>query len=96
VKESNCCNTTIAILYYICNGVFVVAVVFIIFIKLVGPLLFTYVWVKIGANINDFTQPMEQFMFAGLILAYFGPIGFMFLTLAIQRLVKLGRGKKDN
>lgn len=48
-----------------------------------------------GANINDFTEPMEQFMFAGLILAYFAPIGAMFLTLAIQRLVKLGRGKKD-
>jgi hypothetical protein len=48
-----------------------------------------------GAFINDFTQPMEKFLFAGLILAYFGPLGSMFITLAIQRLIKLGRNKKD-
>ena len=48
-----------------------------------------------GAFINDFTQPMEKFLFAGLILAYFGPLGSMFITLAIQRLIKLGSNKKD-
>lgn len=45
-------------MYYVCNGFFVVAVLFIIFIKVVGPILYTYVWVKVGANISDFTQPM--------------------------------------
>ena len=34
-------------------------------------------------------------MFAALILAYFGPLASMFITLAVQRLVKLGKGKKD-
>lgn len=60
-----------------------------------GPILITFIWVKMGININEFTQPMEKFLFAGLILAYFAPLGSMFLTLAIQRLVKLGRNKKD-
>lgn len=48
-----------------------------------------------GASINDFTEPMEKFLFAGLIVAYFGPLGSMFITLAIQRLIKLGSNKKD-
>lgn len=38
---------------------------------------------------------MEKFMFASLLLAYFAPLGLMFITLSIQRLVKLGSGKKD-
>jgi hypothetical protein len=83
-------------LYYLCNTFFVIAVIFILFIKLAGPVLYTVVWIKVGANLNDFGHSMEKFMFAGLILAYFGPLGVMFITLAIQRLVKLGKGKKDN
>lgn len=82
-------------MYYVCNALFVVAVLFILFVKLAGPVLYTFVWIKIGANINEFQKPMEKFMFAGLILAYFAPLGVMFLTLGIQRLVKLGSGKKD-
>ena len=86
---------TIVVFYYICNVFFVFAVIFIILIKVIGPVLFTFIWIKIAADINDFTQPMEKFLFAGLILAYFGPLGCMFITLAIQRLIKLGNNKKD-
>lgn len=94
-QGSSCCSKTIVVLYYICNVFFVFAVIFIILIKILGPILFTFIWIKMGAFITDFTQPMERFLFAGLILAYFGPLGAMFLTLAIQRLVKLGSNKKD-
>jgi len=85
----------VTVLYYVCNIFFVFAAVYIILIKLIGPILFTYVWIKIGVNVNDFNTSMERFMFAGLILAYFGPLASMFFTLAVQRLVKLGKGKKD-
>ena len=30
-----------------------------------------------------------------MLLCYFGPLGMMFLTLGVQRVVKLGRDKKD-
>ncbi len=83
------------VLYYICNIFFAFAVLFIILIKVIGPILFTYVWIKIGINISQFNASMERFMFAALILAYFGPLASMFITLAVQRLVKLGKGKKD-
>jgi hypothetical protein len=38
---------------------------------------------------------MEKLMFAALILSYFAPLGIMFIVLGIQRIVKLGKGKKD-
>lgn len=38
---------------------------------------------------------MQKFVFAFSILAYFGPLGLMMITLGIQRMVKLGREKKD-
>ncbi len=34
-------------------------------------------------------------MFAALILSYFAPLGIMFIVLGFQRIVKLGKGKKD-
>lgn len=34
-------------------------------------------------------------MFAALILSYFAPLGIIFIVLGIQRIVKLGKGKKD-
>lgn len=71
------------------------AVIFILLIKILGPIIYTLVWIKVGANLNNLKTLLEKLMFAGLILAYFAPLGVMFITLAIQRLFKLGRNKKD-
>jgi hypothetical protein len=38
---------------------------------------------------------MEKLMFAALLLSYFAPLGIMFIVLGFQRIVKLGKGKKD-
>lgn len=48
-----------------------------------------------ASHIDRIQSSMEKLMFSALILSYFAPLGIMFIILGFQRLVKLGKGKKD-
>jgi hypothetical protein len=50
---------------------------------------------QVVVNIYNLITPIQKLMLASLLLAYFAPLGFMIITLGIQRIVKFSKDKKS-
>jgi hypothetical protein len=64
-------------------------------IKILGPILFAYIWIEMGRNSDNYAESKEKTLFGLSLLSFFGPIVITVIVLGIQRIVKLGR-KKDS
>ena len=73
-----------------------IAFLFITIIKVMGPVLFTYVWIEMATSHLNYQDTNEKAIFVMSLIAYFAPFGLMVVVLGIQRVVKLVRkGKGD-
>ena len=70
-----------------------IAFLFIAIIKVMGPVLFTYVWIEMATNHLNYQDTNERAIFALSLVAYFAPFGLMVIVLGFQRIVKLARKK---
>jgi len=68
---------------------------FLLFIKILGPIVFTYLWIELAANSQYMTNSLQRMILAFSLLAYFAPLSLMIITMGVQRIFKLGKGKKD-
>jgi hypothetical protein len=68
--------------------------VFLLFIKILGPIIFTVIWIELAANSQYITSNIQRMILAFSILAYFAPLSLMIITIGIQRIFKLGKDKK--
>ena len=64
-------------------------------IKILGPILFAYIWIEMGRNSDNYSESKEKTLFGLSLFSFFGPIVITVIVLGIQRIVKLGR-KKDS
>ncbi len=64
-------------------------------IKILGPILFAYIWIEMGRNSDNYAESKEKTLFGLSLFSFFGPIVITVIVLGIQRIVKLGR-KKDS
>lgn len=64
-------------------------------IKILGPILFAYIWIEMGRNSDNYSESKEKTLFGLSLFSFFGPIAITVIVLGIQRIVKLGR-KKDS
>lgn len=64
-------------------------------IKILGPILFAYIWIEMGRNSDNYAESKEKTLFGLSLFSFFGPIAITVIVLGIQRIVKLGR-KKDS
>ena len=67
---------------------------FIFLVKLFGPFFYTYLWLQSAVNIENLSTPLQKFMLASLLLAYFAPIALMLITIGIQSIVKFCKDKQ--
>lgn len=73
------------------HSLFAIAVCFIAIIKICGPILYTYVWIKIAANSENYNEQHEKILLALSLLAYFAPLAITIVVLGIQRIIRLGK-----
>ena len=71
-----------------------IAFAFIAIIKIIGPILFTYVWIEMATSHLNYQDTNEKAIFVLSLVAYFAPFGLMVTVLGIQRVVKLARKDK--
>ena len=88
-----CCRKLVTCLYYTLNVILCISFGFIFLIKIFGPIFYTFTWIQIAANAHNIITSIQKLMIALLLLAYFAPLAFMLLTLALQRIIKLTRDK---
>lgn len=82
-------------MYYFLNIILFISVIFLLFIKVLGPIIFTFLWIELAANAKNMTSDLQRMVLAFSLLAYFAPLSLMIITIGIQRIFKLGKGKKD-
>jgi hypothetical protein len=54
-QKSTCCNRLVCVMYYIVLILFSLAFTFIVIIKIIGPILFTYVWIEMATNSQNYS-----------------------------------------
>jgi len=70
-------------------------VLFILVFKILGPILFTYIWIEMASNRDNFLLTPQKVLFALSLIAYFSPIVAILMTLFTQAIAKLMRKKPE-